>query len=80
MRRDGQQEGQAACHIIFLSIYYFIHSFILIFIYIFLNYQNKNNAEQQHGHKKKPTNNNKLKFRDDVSTLNLNGEVIPFAS
>lgn len=51
-----------------------------MFIYIFLNYQNKNNAEQQHGHKKKLTNNNKLKFRDDVSTLNLNGEVIPFAS
>ena len=32
------------------------------------------------GIKKKTTNNNKLKFRDDVSTLNLNGEVIPFPS
>lgn len=52
-----------------------------MFIYIFLNYQNKNNAKQQHGHKKKTTTNNyKLKFGDDVSTLNLNGEVIPFPS
>ena len=30
--------------------------------------------------KKKNNNNNKLKFGDDVSTLNLNGEVIPFPS
>lgn len=32
------------------------------------------------GIKKTNNNNNKLKFGDDVSTLNLNGEVIPFAS
>lgn len=49
-----------------------------MFIYIFLNCQNKNNAKQQQGHKK--NNNNKSKFGDDVSTLNLNGEVIPFPS
>ena len=30
--------------------------------------------------KKTNNNNNKLKFGDDVSTLNLNGEVIPFPS
>lgn len=30
--------------------------------------------------KKTTTNNYKLKFGDDVSTLNLNGEVIPFPS
>lgn len=32
------------------------------------------------GIKKTNNNNNKLKFGDDVSTLNLNGEVIPFNS
>jgi len=30
--------------------------------------------------KKTNDNNNKLKFGDDVSTLNLNGEVMPFPS
>lgn len=49
-----------------------------MFLYIFLNYQNKKNAKQQHGHKKKTNNSNKLKFGDDVSTSNSNGEVIPF--
>ena len=32
------------------------------------------------GIKKTNNNNSKLKFGDDVSTLNLNGEVIPFPS
>lgn len=52
-----------------------------MFIYIFLNYQNKNNAKQQHEHQKNQQQQNKTnKFGDDVSTSNLNGEVIPFPS
>lgn len=63
MRRDGHWEGQAARHIIFLSIYYFIHSFILMFIYIFLNYQNKTMQNNNMGIKKNQQEQQQIKVR-----------------